>query len=93
MAINKRCVMECVDKEGNPRMARVTMDTCEVCGANLAGWLRRRIADRMRYRDTLALRARRMEFVTHEKKEGKFEVIDIRPHLKRRKAAKARSRA
>ena len=89
MAKDKRCVMDCFDKEGSPRMARATLDTCATCGQNLGNWMRRRIAERMKYRDTLALRARRMEFVTSEKKEGKFEVIDIRPHLKR-KAAKAR---
>lgn len=90
MAINKRCIMECVDADGKPRMGRLTRDTCEVCGQNLSGWMRRRVAERMKYRDTLALRARRMDYITHEKQEGKFEVIDIRPHLKRRKAAKAR---
>ena len=94
MAINKRCRMECLDKEGKPRMATPQTDMCSVCGANLAGWLRRRIADRMRYRDTLALRARRMEYVTTEKEEGKFSIIDIRPHLKKRaKAAKAKRSA
>lgn len=93
MAINKRCIMECVDKDGEPRMARLTRDTCAICGQNLSGWMKRRTAERMKYRDTLALRARRMEYVTVEKSEGKFEVIDIRPHLKRRKAARARSRA
>jgi macrodomain Ter protein organizer (MatP/YcbG family) len=93
MAKDQRCTMECVDKDGEPRMARATLPTCEVCGNNLSGWLRRRLAERMKYRDTLSLRARRMQFVTTEKKEGEFSVIDIRPHLKRRKAQKAKRSA
>lgn len=94
MATNKRCIMECLDKEGNPRMARPTLPTCGVCGSNLSGWLRRRLVERFKYRTTLALRARRMEYVTTEKHEGQFSVIDIRPHLKKRaKAAKAQRSA
>jgi|HubBroStandDraft_2_1064218.scaffolds.fasta_scaffold07674_6 hypothetical protein len=84
MAKGQRCVMECIDKDGNPRLARATLPTCGTCGSNMGIWMRRRPAERMKYRDTLALRARRMELVTQEKREGKFEVINVRPRKKRK---------
>jgi hypothetical protein len=91
MTINKRCRMECVDKEGKPRMATPKTEMCGVCGNNISGWLRRRVADRLRYRDTLALRARRMDMVSSE--VGESKIADIRPYLKGAKAAKAKRSA
>lgn len=85
MALGKRCIMDCVDKDGNPRLARKTLPTCETCGSNMNNWMRRRPAERMKYRDTLALRGRRMEIVTDEKHEGKFQVIN-KPGKKRKPA-------
>lgn len=97
MATNKRCIMECTDADGEPRMATPRTDLCGVCGNNISGWLRRRIAERIHYRGILALRARRMEMAVDYVEEAitkkKATVVDIRPHLKRAKAARAKRSA
>jgi hypothetical protein len=92
MATNKRCIMECVDKDGKPRMATPLTALCIVCGSNISGWTRRRPAERLRYREVLALRTRRMEVATDEGNVH-TNVVDIRPRIKRARAAKAARRS
>lgn len=60
MAIDRPCSYGC------GRWGRLTLDTCEVCGNNKGVHKRHRPAQRMRYRQKLALATRRQTSYAEE---------------------------
>jgi hypothetical protein len=96
MAKDKPCAFAC------GRWGRLTSDICATCAGNQGRWKKERPAQRIAYRQRLALATRRQTSYAEElgdslqipdlelddKPKIKAKVIKFGPHLKRRTTAK-----
>lgn len=89
MALDKPCSNEC------GRWARLKSDLCETCGSNKSTWKGKKPAQRMRYRQRIALATRRQESYAEEFGDPKkIEEIELEtPPKPRERKGNGRRRA